>query len=221
MDGSPTVFVVDDDENIRQILTMMCKSAGLDVIAFSSALRFLVEYDRDQAGCLVLDIKMSDMDGLELQKKLAIQNIPIPIIFLSGLANVSMAVQAMKEGAFDFFEKPFDNEVLLHRIHQAVSLDVQQRRERAQAELMKKCFSQLTEREKQIMDLIVSGMATKQIAHKLTISTKTVDFHRIHIMEKLGTQSIAELVHKVLIYLAKNNLDKIQSPPARNPVESL
>jgi FixJ family two-component response regulator len=209
LEATPTVFIVDDDENIRQILAMMCKSAGLEAITFSSALRFLVEYDKTQAGCLILDIKMSDMDGLELQKKLITQNIHIPIIFISGLSNVSMAVRAMKEGAFDFFEKPFDNDLLINRIHQAVSLDVQKREEQAHTELMRKCFSQLTEREKQVMDLIVSGMVTKQIAHKLAISTKTVDFHRTHIMEKLGIGSIAELVHKVLAFMAKNNLEKI------------
>jgi RNA polymerase sigma factor (sigma-70 family) len=209
LEATPTVFVVDDDEDVRQILAMMCKSADLEVVTFGSALRFLVEYNKDQTGCLILDIKMLDMDGLELQEKLTAQNIHIPIIFLSGLGDVSMAVRAMKQGAFDFFEKPFDNDLLMNRIHQAISLDVHQREEQAQTELMRKCFSQLTEREKQVMDLIVSGMVTKQIAHKLDISTKTVDFHRTHIMEKLGIESIAELVHKVLTFMAKNNLDKI------------
>ena len=195
----PTVFVVDDDQAVRAALSLLIKSAGLQVKTFGSAQAFLRAYDPAHPGCLILDVRMRGMGGMELQEKLAAQGIAIPVIIITGHGDVPMAVRAVKRGAIDFIQKPFDDQVLLDRITQAVELNTQRRRQEAeQAEATAK-LARLSPREREVMDLLVAGKGNKEIALALGLSRKTVDIHRSHVMLKLGVDSIADLVRLGLV----------------------
>ncbi len=194
MRNEPTVFVVDDDEEVRESIRWLLESVGLAVQTFASAQAFLDAYNPDQPGCVVLDVRMPEVSGLELQKKLLARGIEIPTIIVSAYGSVAVAVDAMKHGAVDFIEKPFSDQALLDRIQQAIDKDRQQRRRKAQQARAAARIDVLTAREREVMDLVVGGKATKQIAVDLAISTKTVEAHRAHIMQKMAADSIAELV---------------------------
>jgi len=200
MNRKPTVFVVDDDEAVRQALGLLIRSAGLDVETYDSAKQFLEAYEPARPGCLVLDVRMPGMSGPELQEKLAAQRITIPVIIISGHGDVPTAVRAVKRGAVDFIQKPFDDQVLLGRIEQAISLDAETRRDQAEQADVAARLARLTPREREVMDLLVAGMASKQIAFKLGLSRKTVDIHRAHVMMKLGIDSLADLVRMGLTH---------------------
>ncbi|MCC6680239.1 MAG: response regulator transcription factor [Phycisphaeraceae bacterium] len=194
----PTVYVVDDDDAMRRGLKFLITSAGYEVEAFDSAQAFL---DHDRAGpggCLVLDVRMPGMDGLQLFEQLRARNIAIPVIFITAFGNIAMAVRAVKAGAYDFIEKPFEGAALLARIRQSLSQATQPRDRQSDTSEIRKRLESLTPRERQVMDRVVAGMLNKQIAGELDISIKTVETHRAQVMQKLQAQSLAELVRMVI-----------------------
>ena len=190
--AAPLVCVVDDDDAMRDSLRWLVESAGYRTATYSSAERFLSCQRATGAACLVLDVRMRGMTGLELQQELNRRGQPLPIIFITGHGDVPMAVSAVKNGAFHFLEKPFDDAELLELIAQASS-GAQAQRCRAAAK-----FSTLTQREREVLDLVINGRKNKQIAEELGISVKTVEAHRAHAMEKVGVGSVAELVQASL-----------------------
>ena len=192
--AEPVVFVVDDDEAICRSLGLLIEDIGLEVKAFTSAQHFLSAYDPAQPGCLVLDVRMSGMSGLELQSRLNELGITIPTIIMTGHGDVPMAVEAMKAGALDFVEKPFRDQVLLDSIQKAIALDQRIRDAKRRRADLESRIDLLTERERQIMDLLILGKAGKVIAYELNISQKTVDFHRTNVLSKLGVNSVVDLV---------------------------
>jgi FixJ family two-component response regulator len=189
-----TIFVVDDDEAVRRSLRLLVESVGLNTQTYSTAEDFMNAYDPAQSGCLLLDIRMPGMSGLELQSKLAAEGINIPIIIITGHGDVPMAVEAVKAGAFDFIEKPFRDQVLLDDIRKAIEIDAQTRRKQAERDDIMARIALLTPREREVMDLLVIGKSNKGIAYELGISQKTVDFHRAHVLEKMGVDSVVQLV---------------------------
>ena len=193
-----SVFVVDDDEAMRDSLAWLLESHGLRVRGFESGEAFLEAWREDMAGCLVLDVRMPGMSGLELHEKLQGLRSTLPVIFVTGHGDVPMAVSALKRGAADFIEKPFNNKEILSLIEQSLAVDRERSgRRRRQAELAKRLAS-LTPREREVMDLIAAGRLNKQIADDLGISIKTVEVHRSRVMDKMEVRSIAELVQCVM-----------------------
>jgi RNA polymerase sigma factor (sigma-70 family) len=192
------VSVVDDDEAMRDSLRWLLESAGYKVASFPSAERFLAGYRPGQASCLVLDVRMPGLTGLELQHELNRRGAPLPIIFITGHGDVPMAVDALKNGAFHFLEKPFPGDKLLALIEQASTLDSPADAERAQRRFAKARLATLTQREREVMDLVVLGRKNRQIAEALAISVKTVEAHRAKAMEKMEVTSVAELVQATL-----------------------
>lgn len=192
--AEPVVFVVDDDEAICRSLGLLIEDIGLKAQAFTSAQHFLSAYDPAQPGCLVLDVRMSGMSGLELQSRLNELGMHIPTIIMTGHGDVPMAVEAMKAGALDFVEKPFRDQVMLDSIQKAVAFDCQTREVQRQRADFRSKLEMLTQREQQIIDMLIGGKANKVIAYELEISQKTVDFHRSNILGKLGVNSVVDLV---------------------------
>ena len=190
----PVVFVVDDDEAVCRSLSLLIEDIGLEVKTFTSAPAFLSAYDPAQPGCLVLDVRMSGMSGLELQSRLKELDYGIPTIIITGHADVPMAVEAMKAGALAFIEKPFRDQVLLDNIQRAIDWDARTRRRRQEMRDVQSRIRLLTPREREIMDLLVQGKTNKAIAYELGISQKTVDFHRANILQKVEVASVVELV---------------------------
>ncbi len=195
MTNEPTVFVVDDDDAVRRFLTGLIRSIDLRVEAYASAQDFLDAYRPGRPGCLLLDVRMPGMSGLELQRELAERSIELPVIILTGHGNVPVAVQAMKAGAVDFIEKPFNNELLLDRIQRAVAQSLRSGSAREAHDETLRRLDTLTPRERQVFDLVVSGEINKSIAHRLAISGKTVEIHRANVMRKMRARSLAALVH--------------------------
>lgn len=191
---NPVVFVVDDDEAICESLRLLIGDVGLEVRTFASARAFLDKYDASRPGCLVLDVRMSGMSGLELQSRLRELGLCVPTIIITGHADVPMAVEAMKAGAMDFIEKPFRDQVLLDGIQRAIDLDLRVRRQHKERQDVQARIQLLTQREKEVMDCLIAGKSNKNIAFDLGISQKTVDFHRANILEKIGVSSVVELV---------------------------
>jgi len=196
----PVVFVVDDDSAIRQSLQWLIESTGRKVVTFASAQQFLDSVPPVQPGCLVLDINMPGITGLELQEQLTAQNLRIPVIVISGHADVASAVRAMKAGAVEFLEKPFDDDILLQRIEQAIALDARRREEDAKHAKTEERLGRLTPREREIMELVVAGHPNKRIAAMLCRSEKTVEIHRANVMQKMEAGSLAELVREVEVH---------------------
>jgi len=190
----PTIYVVDDDVSVRDALSNLLESVGLRAKVFASADEFLKLVPPDAPGCLVLDVKLPGINGLEFQEQLDKANRPLPIIFITAHADVPMVKRAMKAGALEFLTKPFQTKDLLAAIQQALAWDQERRKERKQISTLRERFQQLTERERQVMDRIVAGMANKQVAAELGLSEVTVKFHRRHIMDKTQAGSLAELV---------------------------
>ena len=189
----PTVFVVDDDPQVRESLSLLMESVDLNVQTFPSAEAFLDVYDRHQCGCLVLDVRMPGMSGLELQKRLTELNVSIPILILTAYPETASAVQAMKAGALDFIEKPYRPQVLLDHVHIALEQEVRNRNEQARVEERRARFDSLTRRERQVLERLSQGMNSKQIASELAISSTTVDFHRRNLLEKMQVENFIEL----------------------------
>ncbi len=194
MSSEPTVFVVDDDSEVRDTLKWLVESVGLNIETFASAQDFLNAYDPNRPGCLVTDVRMPGMSGIELQEKLMAEEVTLPIIVVSGYADVPTAVRSMKGGAIDFVEKPFNEQMMLERIQLSILEDARLRQKRAQRERAQARLKSLTPREHQVMDLVILGRSNKQIARELDISPKTVEVHRSHVMAKMDAHSLAELV---------------------------
>jgi FixJ family two-component response regulator len=199
MNNEPTVFVVDDDQAMRHSLKWLIESVRLRVRTFASAEDFLQTYYPGQAGCLLLDVRMPGMSGLELQSYLAREEICLPVIIITGHGDVPMAVKAMQAGAMDFIEKPFDDEALLSSIRRALETDEKRRGERVQRAEIATRLAELTPREHEVMDMVTDGKANKEIAAALGVSAKTVEAPRARVMDKMRADSLAELVRMVLI----------------------
>ncbi len=198
MSKSETVFVVDDDQAMRKSLKWLIESVGMQVDSYASADEFIRNYYPGRSGCLLLDVRMPGMSGLDLQEQFIRQNIKIPIIIITGHGDVPMAVRAMKAGAVDFIEKPFNDEFLLDSIRKALALDVQQRTHQAQRAEIATRLAHLTPREHEVMEMVTNGKSNKEIANQLGVSTKTVEAHRARVMEKMEASSLAELVRMVM-----------------------
>lgn len=196
------VFIVDDDEAMRNSLRWLIESVGHSVETYDSAQAFLDNHYPGRSGCLLLDVRMPGMSGLELQSQLESHDIRLPVIILTGHGDVGMAVKAMKAGAMDFIEKPFDDELLLAALEKALSQDAEKRELRSsQAEILAR-MGQLTKRENQVMDMVTNGKSNKEIAAELNVSAKTVEAHRAHVMEKMQAGSLAELVRMAMMAAA-------------------
>jgi FixJ family two-component response regulator len=195
---TPTVFIVDDDEAVRRSLEALVRSVGLNVESFSSGQDFLISFDPDRPGCLVLDIRMPGMSGTELQETLRHRGSPLPIIIITGHGDVPIAVHAMKNGAVDFIEKPFSKQLLLDRIHDAILRDAKLRDVQTKRHKIQERLSTLTPRERQVLDLVAAGKPNKRIAAELGVSKKTVEVHRSHVMRKMQAGSLAEVVEQVV-----------------------
>jgi FixJ family two-component response regulator len=197
-DHQATVFIVDDDPSIRHAMQLLLRSVGLSAETFESAHDFLEQYQRSRGGCLVLDIRMPGLGGLELQERLLALGSSMPIIFITGHADVPMAVEAMQKGAFDFIEKPFRDQELLGRISEALNVDRRLRSRQESLSEIEARVSRLTNRERQVMELVVSGKPNKIIAYELGTSQRTVEIHRSRVMDKMEARSLAELVRMSL-----------------------
>ena len=193
-DPDPVVFVVDDDASVRDAVKKLITSVGLRVETFESAREFLNRKLPDTPACLVLDVRLPDLGGLEFQRALAEANIHIPIIFITGHADVPMTVRAMKAGAVEFLTKPFRGQELLGAIQEAIAKDRVARGERAQMKELRARYDSLTVREKEVLRLVVSGLLNKQIGAELGTSELTIKTHRGHVMQKMGAESLADLV---------------------------
>jgi FixJ family two-component response regulator len=194
----PTIFVVDDDAAVRDALKLLLRSVGQPVETFASAQEFLDGYSEDRPGCLVLDIRMPGMSGLELQQKLNEKHSILPIIFITGHGDVPMAVEAMQAGAVDFIQKPFRDQDLIDRINQALEKDNNNRAALGERNDIRRRLETLTPREREVLDLVVHGKANKVIAGDLKLSQRTVEIHRARVMEKMQASSLAHLVRMVL-----------------------
>jgi two-component system response regulator FixJ len=195
---SETIIIVDDDSAVRDSLRAFLEATGYSVQDFGTPQGVLEAKSLRSAACLIADIRMPGMDGLTLQEQLADRQMLLPVIFITGHGDVPLAVRAMKAGAVDFVEKPFDAEMLLASIRKAVVLTAQSRDETAIVEAAKECVARLTPREREVLQHLVAGRPNKVIAHKMSISPRTVEIHRAHIMEKLKTRSFSELVRTAL-----------------------
>lgn len=190
----PTVFVVDDDAAVRQSLEWLVGSVGLRTQTYESAQAFLDAYDRERPGCLVLDVRMPGMSGLELQERLAAEGVTLPVIVVSGYADVPTAVRVMKQGAVDFIEKPFSDQAMLDRIQASIERDQKARQAQAERARARGSRDSLTRREAEVMALVIVGKSNKEIARDLAISPKTVEVHRANVMKKMQADSLADLV---------------------------
>jgi FixJ family two-component response regulator len=195
---TPTVFVVDDDEGVRNSLRFLLKSVGLTAMTVPSALEFLKTYDPEQPGCLVLDVRMPGMSGLELQQQLNVRGAMIPVIFITGHGDIPMAVEAMQHGAFDFLQKPFRDQDLIDRIQRALATDHKNRLALRQRESIRARLDSLTPREREVLDLMMRGKPNKVMAAELGLSQRTVEIHRARVMEKTEAASLAQLVRMVM-----------------------
>ena len=194
----PCVYIVDDDEAVRSSLRFLIRSMGLLAQVSDSAVEFLKSYDPRQPGCLLLDVRMPGMSGLDLQQELNRRGATIPVIFITGHGDVPMAVAAMQHGAFDFLQKPFRDQDLLDRVQRAMARDTESRGRLAARTETTARLATLTPREAEVMQLVTSGKANKVVGAELGVSQRTVEIHRAHVMEKMRAGSLAELVRMVL-----------------------
>jgi two-component system response regulator TtrR len=197
-EAEQVIYVVDDDEAMRDSMSWLLEGEGYAVACFESGEHFLNAYHDEMRGCLVLDVRMPEMSGLELHEHLADRGSALPVIFVTGHGDVPMAVAALQRGACDFIEKPFHNEDLLVRIRRALALDCQNASRRKRTDAVAHRLEQLTQREREVMNLVVAGKLNKQVADELNISMKTVEAHRARVMDKMGARTLAELVRTVM-----------------------
>jgi FixJ family two-component response regulator len=190
----PIVFIVDDDPSIRSLLSKLIRSVGLRVEAFASSREFLTQLPPSGPACLILDVRMPGLSGLDLQERLVQLGLEIPIIFITGFGNVPQSVRAMKAGAVDFLQKPFENQTLLDAVHRALERDRSARRLQEENREVEARIATLTPREYEVFTLVATGLANKQVADELGLSEKTVKIHRGHVMQKMGARTFADLV---------------------------
>lgn len=191
---APVVFVVDDDAALREALCQMLEGAGLASECYADGESFLARYRDDRPGCLLLDMAMPGMSGMEVQKALKARELVIPIVFLTGHGDIPMAVKAVQAGAVDFLEKPVQGDVLLDRVRRALGLDREYRASREDSRAARRQYARLTPREKEVMALVMAGLPSKAIANRLGLSHRTVEIHRAHVMHKMGAANLLELV---------------------------
>jgi RNA polymerase sigma factor (sigma-70 family) len=196
--SKPTVFVVDDDEEVRSALKLLFESVGLPVICYPSAVDYLAQFDGSRPGCLVVDIRMPGMSGLDMQEKLAQYPIHPPVIIITGHGDVPMTVRAVQAGAVNFIEKPFRDQILLDSVHRAIEIDAERRGEASRLSEIRERLDQLTPREKEVLDLVISGMRNKNISQQLGITLSTVEAHRSRVMEKMQADSLSHLMRMML-----------------------
>ena len=193
-DSKPVVFIVDDDPSVRRSLERLIQSVGLASKSFASAAQFLQSGHGQETGCLVLDVRMPEISGLELQDKLAVAGVQLPIIFVSGHGTVPMSVRAMKAGAMDFLQKPFDEQDLLDAVYRAIDRCRQQQAQREEVKELEARIRTLTPKEHEVFAWVITGLPNKNIAGRLDTAEKTIKVHRASIMKKMGAQSVADLV---------------------------
>ncbi len=193
-ESKPTIFIVDDDPSVRDSMELMLKSVGFDVKTFVSAQDFLTANLQEGLGCLILDVRMPGMSGLDLQEKLVSAKTPLPVIFITGHGTVPMSVRAMKAGAVDFLQKPFEEQDLLDAIYRAINQQRERKSKTDEADKIQQRLKALTPREYEVFSLLVTGMANKEIAYKLGTSERTIKAHRAQIMDKMKAGSLADLV---------------------------
>jgi two-component system, LuxR family, response regulator FixJ len=194
----PTVYIVDDDEGVRKSLCRFVETLGVPVKTFDCAVSFLDAYHGACPGCLVVDVSMPGMSGLDLQRELRAQGNEIPVIVLTGYGSVPAVVEALKQGATEFLEKPVDNQFLLETIQKSLALDARRRAEHREHALVRERMKRLTSREHEVLGLVVEGLSSKEVAVQLSVSFKTVEAHRANIMRKMEAENIAQLVRTVV-----------------------
>jgi two-component system response regulator FixJ len=194
----PIVYVVDDDSGVRSSIRILLKSVGINTTTFASAREFLAAYDHSQPGCLILDIRMPGMSGMDLQLELNRLGAVLPIMFITGHGDVPMAVEAMQQGAFDFLQKPFRDQDLIQRIQRALERDESHRAALRQTDAIKMRLASLTPREREVLDLLADGKQNKVMAAELGLSQRTVEIHRANVMDKMQARSVAQLVRMLL-----------------------
>jgi FixJ family two-component response regulator len=197
--ATPTVFIIDDDSSVRDAVSLLLRTDGLNVATFASAAAFLEAVTVQQPGCLVLDVRMPGMSGLDLQKQLQARDFRMPILFMTGHGDVPMAIRAMKAGAFDFLEKPFQGAKLLERVREMLALDARQHGRQARRAEAAARLALLSPREREVLDRVVIGQYNKVIAAELGISLSTVEIHRKRVMEKLQAESLADLIRTLTL----------------------
>lgn len=190
----PIVLVVDDDLSVRRSTERLIRSAGLEVQAFASAQEFLQSPRPERPACLVLDVRMPGLSGLDLQRELSNAGYSVPIIFITAHGDIPMSVRAMKAGASEFLTKPYRSRDLLNAVRKAIDRDRLARQERSEIDSLRERYSQLTPREREVMALVAAGLLNKQVAGQLATTERTIKFHRAHIMEKMAVESLADLV---------------------------
>jgi two-component system, LuxR family, response regulator FixJ len=196
--STPMVIVVDDDAGVRNAMRLLLRSVRLESVQYASASELLERFDPDQPGCLVLDIRMPGMSGLELQQKLSLQGAVIPVIFMTGHGDIPMAVEAMQHGAFDFLQKPFRDQELLDRVQRALVRDTENRARLRHTDRIRERLASLSPREREVLNLVTQGKANKMVAGDLGVSQRTVEIHRAHVMQKMEAGSLAELVRMMM-----------------------
>ena len=196
--AGPVVFVVDDEEAVRDSICLLLRSVGVRSRAFADARAFLDSYDPSEPGCLVLDIRMPRLSGMELQQELNRRGWAVPVIFITGHGDVPMAVEAMRAGAVDFLQKPFKDDELIRRVQKALEQDAVLRAQLSSLGQIRQAFDSLTPREREIAERLVAGEANKAIAIDLGLSERTVELHRAHVMQKMGARGVAQLVQMMV-----------------------
>jgi FixJ family two-component response regulator len=192
--GGGRVFLVDDDAGVRRALTRLLKTAGLEVVSFASGDALLQEVDGERLSCVVADLRMPGLNGLELQDELVRRGLDLPLLFISGQADVSSSVRAMKGGAVDFLEKPLSDTALIEAVQRALGRHRERQAERQEKETLEKRFARLTPRERQVFGLVAAGLLNKQVGYELGATEKTIKVHRARVMEKMEADSLADLV---------------------------
>lgn len=204
----PMVYIIDDDITLLKAVSWLLESVDFKVITYTSAVEYLNSYNNQQCGCLLVDVRMPQMSGLELQEELAQRKNQLPIIIMSGHGDIAMAVRAMKAGAFDFIVKPFNDQMLLEIIQKAINKDRQRSPVLEKIAIYMDRYSSLTRREREIMQHVTLGKLNKQIASELNISLSTIELHRAHVMQKMQVKTIAELV-RIALALEEHNIQGI------------
>lgn len=198
-DSESTVFIVDDDAAIRRSLRFLIESSGLSVETYGTAEEFLERYDPRRPGCLILDVRMPGMSGLNLQDELCNRHASLPIIVVTGYAEVPMAVRALQKGARDFIEKPFSDQTLIEKVRDAIASDLEERRRQAERDEARERLARLTDRERDVLEGVTAGKSNKVIAEELHLQVKTVEAHRARVMKKLEATSLADLVRLTML----------------------